>query len=148
MREPRTNYGFAANLEQAITADLGVFSRASWNPGQDEILGWTDCDESASAGISLKGTQWGRPNDTLGVAGVIDGLSPQAQAYFAAGGLGILIGDGALDYRPEEIIEAYYSLSRDKRSSITLDYQFVSNPAYNAARGPVNIFALRLHAEI
>jgi high affinity Mn2+ porin len=96
----------------------------------------------------LKGTRWGRPNDTVGIAGVVDGLSPQAQAYFAAGGLGILIGDGALDYRPEEIIETYYSLSRDGRSNITLDYQFVANTAYNAARGPVNIFALRLHAEI
>ena len=145
VRQVRTNYGFNANLEQAITPDLGVFSRASWSPGLDEIIGWTDCDESLSAGAQLKGTSWGRPNDRIGVAGVIEGLSPEARAYFAAGGLGILIGDGALNYRPEKIIEAYYSYSLNTWSSFTFDYQFVADPAYNADRGPVHIFAGRLH---
>ncbi len=147
VREVRTNYGFAANLEQAITSELGVFSRASWSPGLDEIIGWTDCDQSVSAGAVLKGTSWGRPRDAIGVAGVIDGLSPEARAYFAAGGLGILIGDGALNYRLEKIFETYYSYSLNSWSSITFDYQFVADPAYNADRGPVNIFAGRLHAE-
>ena len=145
VRQVRTNYGVNANLEQAITADLGVFSRASWSPGLDEIIGWTDCDESLSAGAQLKGTSWGRPNDKIGVAGVIDGLSPEARAYFAAGELGIVIGDGALNYRPEKIIEAYYSYSLNTWSSFTFDYQFVADPAYNADRGPVHIFAGRLH---
>lgn len=146
-RMVRTNYGFAANLEQPITADLGAFARASWSPGLDEIIGWTDCDESVSAGLQLKGTAWGRAEDKIGVAGVLEGLSSEAQAYFAAGGMGILIGDGALGYRPEKILETYYSLSLTAWSSLTFDYQFVDNPAYNAARGPVNIFAGRLHAE-
>ena len=146
-RAVRTNYGFAANFEQAINGDLGLFSRASWSPGLDEIIGWTDCDESVSAGAVLKGTSWGRPNDRIGVAGVIDGLSSEAQAYFAAGGLGILIGDGTLNYRLEKIVETYYSYSLNSWSSITFDYQFVADPAYNADRGPVHIFAGRLHAE-
>ena len=147
VRQVRTNYGFAANLEQAITSDLGVFARASWSPGFDEIIGWTDCDESVSAGAVLKGTSWGRPNDRIGAAGVIDGLSPEARAYFAAGGLGILIGDGALNYRPEKILETYYSYSLNAWSALTFDYQFVADPAYNADRGPVHIFAGRYHAE-
>jgi high affinity Mn2+ porin len=147
VRQVRTNYGFAVNLEQAITSELGVFSRASWSPGLAEIIGWTDCDESVSAGAVLKGTSWGRANDRIGVAGVIEGLSPEARAYFAAGGLGILIGDGALNYRPEKILEAYYSYSLNAWSSVTFDYQFVADPAYNADRGPVHIFAARLHAE-
>ena len=147
VREVRTNYGFNANLEQAITADLGVFSRASWSPGLDEIIAWTDCDESLSAGAQLKGTSWGRPDDKIGVAGLIEGLSPEARAYFAAGGLGILIGDGALNYQPEKILETYYSYSLNKWSSLTFDYQFVDDPAYNADRGPIHIFAGRLHAE-
>ncbi|MGO9629416.1 MAG: carbohydrate porin [Xanthobacteraceae bacterium] len=146
-RAVRTNYGFAANLEQAINGDLGVFSRASWSPGLDEIIGWTDCDQSLSAGAVLKGTSWGRPNDNIGVAGVIEGLSPVARAYFAAGGLGILIGDGALNYRPEKILETYYSYGLNAWSSLTFDYQFVADPAYNADRGPVHIFAGRLHAQ-
>lgn len=146
-RALRTNYGFAANLEQAITGDLGVFARASWSPGLDEIIGWTDCDESASAGVSLKGTPWGRPNDTIGVGAVAEGLSPGARDYFAAGGLGILIGDGALNYRPEKVLESYYLYSLNRWSSVSFDYQFVADPAYNADRGPVHIFAGRLHAE-
>ncbi len=146
-RAVRTNYGFEANFEQAITNDLGVFSRATWNTGLYEIIAWTDCDESLSAGAQLKGTSWGRPDDKIGVAGVIEGLSSEAQAYFAAGGLGILIGDGALNYQPEKVLETYYSYSLTTWSSLTFDYQFVDNPAYNAARGPVNIFAGRLHAE-
>ena len=117
VRQVRTNYGFNANLEQAITDDLGVFSRASWNTGLDEIIAWTDCDESLSAGAVLKGTSWGRPDDKIGVAGLIEGLSPEARAYFAAGGLGILIGDGALNYRPEKMLETYYSYSLNKWSS-------------------------------
>ena len=147
VRQVQTNYGFEANLEQAITDDLGVFSRASWNTGLYEIIAWTDCDESLSAGAQLKGTSWGRPNDKIGVAGVIEGLSPEARAYFAAGGLGILIGDGALNYRPEKILETYYSYSLNNWASLTFDYQFVADPAYNADRGPVHIFAGRLHAQ-
>jgi high affinity Mn2+ porin len=147
VRHVQTNYGFAANLEQAITDDLGVFSRASWNTGLYEIIAWTDCDEALSTGAVLKGTSWGRPNDKIGVAGVIEGLSPEARAYFAAGGLGILIGDGALNYQPEKILETYYSYSLNTWSTLSFDYQFVADPAYNADRGPVHIFAGRLHAE-
>ena len=146
VRQVRTNYGFEANVEQAITDNLGVFSRATWSPGLDEIIGWTDCDQSLSAGAVLKGTSWGRPDDKIGVAGVIEGLSPEARAYFAAGGLGILIGDGALNYRPEKVLESYYSYSLNSWASLTFDYQFVADPAYNADRGPVHIFAGRLHA--
>ena len=143
----RTNYGFVGNLEQAITSELGMFARVSWNPGLDEIIGWTDCDESLSIGGVLKGTSWGRPNDKIGLGGVVEGLSPEARAYFAAGGLGILIGDGRLNYRPEQILEAYYAYSINKWATFTFDYQFIVNPAYNADRGPVSIFAGRLHAE-
>ncbi len=146
-RQVRTNYGFVANMEQAITSDLGIFSRASWSPGLDEIIGWTDCNESFSFGGVLKGNAWGRPDDKIGVAGVVEGLSPIARAYFAAGGLGILIGDGQLNYRPEQILEAYYAYSLNKWATLTFDYQLVDNPGYNADRGPVSIFSGRLHAQ-
>jgi high affinity Mn2+ porin len=146
-RQVRTNYGFVANLEQAITSDLGVFSRATWSPGLVEIIGWTDCDKSLSFGTVLKGNAWGRPDDKIGVAGVVEGLSPEARAYFAAGGMGILIGDGQLNYRPEQILEAYYAYSLNKWATLAFDYQFIVNPGYNADRGPVSIFSGRLHAE-
>ena len=146
-RQIRTDYGFVVNIEQALTDQLGLFSRASWNAGQTEIIGWTDCNESFSLGAVLKGKAWGRPDDKIGVAGVIDGLSSEARAYFAAGGNGILIGDGQLNYRPEKILEAYYAYSLNKWSALTIDYQFIADPAYNADRGPVSIYSLRLHAE-
>jgi high affinity Mn2+ porin len=146
-RRVRTNYGFVANLEQAINGDLGLFARASWSPGRDEIIAWTDAAETVAAGAALKGSSWGRANDTIGVAGLIEGLSPQARAYFAAGGLGILIGDGQLNYRPEKVLESYYSYSLNNWAFLTLDYQFVADPGYNVDRGPVHIFAGRLHAQ-
>lgn len=146
-RRVRTNYGFVANLEQAITADLGVFSRATWSPGLTELIGWTDCSESLSFGTVLTGSSWGRPNDKIGVAGVVEGLSAEQRAYFAAGGLGILIGDGQLNYRREKILEAYYAYNLNQWTTLTFDYQFISSPGYNADRGPVSIFSGRLHAE-
>lgn len=146
-RQVRANYGFVANVEQAITSDLGVFARASWSPGLVEIIGWTDCDESLSFGTVLKGSAWGRPDDKIGVAGLVEGLSPISRAYFAAGGLGILIGDGQLNYRPEQILEVYYAYSVNKWATLTFDYQFVDNPGYNADRGPVSVFSGRLHAQ-
>jgi hypothetical protein len=49
-------------------------------------------------------------NDTWGVAGLVNALSDSARTYFAAGGLGILIGDGQLTrYGTEDIIETFYS---------------------------------------
>ena len=146
-RRVRTNYGFVVNAEQAITDDLGVFSRASWSPGLLEIIGWTDCSAALSLGTVLKGTAWGRPNDTIGLGGVVEALSPEARAYFAAGGLGILIGDGQLNYREEKILEVYYAYRIDKWSALTFDYQFIADPGYNADRGPVSVFAARFHAE-
>ena len=144
---PIQRMGFYINAEQAITKDVGVFARASWNDGRNEILSFTDIDRSLSGGISVKGAQWGRPNDTLGLGGAINGLSQAHRDFLAAGGLGLLIGDGALNYRPEEIIEAYYAISLAKWATMTFDYQFINNPAYNADRGPVSVFSGRLHAE-
>jgi high affinity Mn2+ porin len=146
-RQVRTNYGFVANLEQAITTDLGIFSRATWSPGLVEIIGWSDCDQSLSFGGVLRGSAWGRPDDKIGLAGLVEGLSSEARAYFAAGGLGILIGDGQLSYRPEQILEAYYAYSLNKWATLTFDFQFIDNPAYNADRGPVSVFSGRVHAQ-
>jgi high affinity Mn2+ porin len=145
-RQERTNYGFVASIEQATTANLGLFSRASWSPGRTEIMGWTDCDESLTVGAALKGSSWQRPSDTLGVAWVAEGLSAISRQYFAAGGMGILIGDGKLNYRPEMVVETYYAFSPVKWAFLTLDYQLIANPGYNADRGPVSIFAGRIHA--
>lgn len=146
-RRPRRKTGGYVNLEQAVTADLGVFARASLSDGRSESLSFTDVDRSLSGGVSLKGTAWDRPTDTVGLGATINGLTPAHRAYFAAGGLGLLIGDGRLNYAPERALEAYYALGLTKTVTLTFDYQLVVNPAYNRDRGPANFFATRLHAD-
>ncbi len=147
IRHVNMKYGVYANLEQQILKDVGIFARASWNDGQTEILSFTDIDRSLSGGVSIKGSYWGRDNDTVGIGGAINGLSAANRAFLAAGGIGLLIGDGQLNYRPEQILEAYYAYQVTKNFTVTADYQFVANPAYNADRGPVSIFSCRLHGE-
>ena len=102
----------------------------------------------ASAGVSINGKQWGRPDDTVGVAGVVNGISGVHAAFLNAGGLGILIGDGALPHPGvEEIIETYYSYALTAATKFSFDYQFIANPAYNTDRGPVSVFAGRFHSQ-
>ena len=144
-REIRTNPGGVISADQAVTNDLGLFSRLSWSPGHLEIIGTTDCSNSVLFGGVLKGRAWGRPNDAIGLSGVTGGLSSDARAYFAAGGLGIVIGDGALNYHREQVLETYYALMLEQWATVSLDYQFIADPAYNADRGPVSVFSLRIH---
>jgi high affinity Mn2+ porin len=146
-RKGRTKYGYYLNFEQAVTDDIGVFGRWSWNDGKNEISAFTDIDTSLSLGASIKGTSWGRPNDRIGLAGAINGLSQDHRNYLAVGGLGILIGDGQLNYRPERIIETFYALNVINGVTLTFDYQFMMNPADNADRGPISFFSGRLHGE-
>ena len=146
-RMGRIKYGYVINLEQALTDEVGLFGRWSWNDGKTEIMAFTDIDASLSLGASIKGTRWGRPDDVIGIGGAINALSRDHRDFIAAGGLGPLIGDGQLNYRPERILESYYAFALNKQLTFTADYQFITNPAYNADRGPVSIFSGRLHGE-
>ena len=148
VRQYRSRPGVSANLEQEITSDLGVFARIGWADGDVEPYEYADIDRTAAAGLQLKGTKWGRPDDTVGIAGVVDGISKEHEAYLNAGGLGILVGDGMLPNPGlEKIIEAYYSYALTSATRISFDYQFIDNPAYNADRGPANVFGGRFHWE-
>jgi high affinity Mn2+ porin len=148
VRRYATRPGVALNLEQQLAPDLGAFARASLNDGHKEAYEFTEINRSIAAGLSVKGDRWYRPNDTFGIAGVVNDISKDARNYFAAGGLGILIGDGQLPKAGfEKILEVYYKAAVTEAISFTFDYQHVVNPAYDAARGPVDIFGYRLHAE-
>ena len=140
-------YGFGVNLEQAIAPGLGLFARASWADGNTEVYAFTEIDQSVSGGLLAKGSGWGRANDTAGLAFAVNGLSAVHQRYLAAGGLGFFIGDGNLNYQPETIVEAFYNVNLGKNTWLTLDWQHIRNPAYNADRGPVNVGSVRLHLE-
>ncbi len=144
----RSKYGVAFNLEQQIVSDLGMFARASWSQGSVQEDDFTDINASIAVGLSLTGSRWGRSDDTVGLAGAFNEISAVGSHYLAAGGLGGIIGDGALfKSGPESILETYYSFAAFSFAKVTGDYQYVINPAYNQQRGPVSAFALRLHAE-
>jgi len=140
--------GVSLNIEQQLTDDVGIFARAGWSDGRFESFEYTDIDETAAIGISVSGKRWGRKDDTVGLAGVVDQISGIHQRYLALGGLGILVGDGKLPHPgPEAILEAYYELALPKSIKLTLDGQFVDNPAYNRDRGPAPVVGARLHAQ-
>lgn len=140
-------YGIGINLEQAVNADLGVFLRAMKADGRSETLAFTETDNSISAGAVLQGTAWGRSRDSVGVGVLRNGISAARRNYLEAGGISFFLGDGALRYRSEQLVEAFYSAHVWRDAFVTLDLQRMWNPAYNADRGPANFAALRLHAE-
>ncbi len=147
VRRYQSRGGISMNLEQELTSDFGVFMRAGWADGNIEPYEFTDIDRTLAAGLSLKGKQWGRPDDTFGLAGIVNEISGVHQQFLNAGGLGILVGDGKLpNPGPEQIIETYYAFPL-LASTVTLDYQFILNPAYNRDRGPVSVFGARAHLE-
>jgi high affinity Mn2+ porin len=141
-------YGFGLNAEQELTDDIGVFARLGWNDGKTETFVYTEVDRTASVGASIKGARWHRPDDHIGLAGVVNGLSDDHKNYLAAGGDGFMIGDGQLNYGTEDIFEGYYLCRVFRWLGVTFDYQRVINPAYNRDRGPVDVYAVRIHWQV
>ena len=148
VRRMHNRLGLSLNVEQPLTEDLGVFFRTGWSQGQYEAFDYTDINQTLSGGVSLAGTRWGRRADTLGLAATMNAASAAAKHFFGAGGLGILVGDGRLAHaHPERILELYYQLAAVAYTTLTVDYQFIDNPAYNADRGPVSVVGIRVHVE-
>lgn len=144
----RTKYGIGINADYTHADSWGIFARMSYNDGENETWAFTEIDKSASLGINIKGKMWNRANDFAGIAIVANGLSKSHEEYQRLGGNGFMIGDGTLNYATEKIAEVFYSfLIPNTHFTISPDYQFAINPAYNKDRGPVHFFALRFHAE-
>ncbi|HTK35452.1 MAG TPA: carbohydrate porin [Caulobacteraceae bacterium] len=149
VRRYRSRTGLSLDIQQQFSPALGGFVRAGAADGAVEPYEFADIDRTLAAGLSLKGEGWGRDGDTLGLAAVFNGISAAHQRYLAAGGLGILVGDGKLpNPGTEQILEAYYDLAAVKQAHVSLDYQFVEHPAYNRDRGPVSVVGVRLHAQM
>jgi hypothetical protein len=140
----RLKYGFGANVEQEITSRLHAFARIGWNEGQQESFAYTEVDNTLLVGFDLHT----RAHDKLGVAVVSNGISEAHRTYLALGGNGFLLGDGALHYGREDIVEAYYTTRAYRGISPAVDVQVIANPGYNMDRGPVVVGSLRLHIEI
>jgi hypothetical protein len=147
VRRSQSKVGVGVGAEQALSEDVGLFARASMHDGRTETFAFTEIDRSISAGAVIKGDRWRRGGDTFGVGLGQNAISKSHRDYLAAGGTTFFLGDGALTYRPERILEAYYSVGVVRGVFVTLDYQHIANPGYNGDRGPVNVGSLRLHAE-
>jgi len=148
VRSYRSRLGADLNLEQQLTDDLGAFARVGKAAGNVEAYEFSDIDRTTSVGLSLKGASWRRAGDTVGLAGIVNGISAAREQYLNAGGLGILVGDGRLPHPgPEQILETYYKASLLPFAQLTLDYQWISHPGYNLDRGPVSVFAIRIHIQ-
>lgn len=147
LRKMTDKWGVHVNAEQEVSDSFGFFLRAGYGDGKVEADDFTDIDRTFAIGGQMKGKAWGRASDRIGLAGVVNGISKLHQQFLADGGLGTLVGDGALPHPGDEwIIESYYGWQVIRGTSVTLDYQFIANPAYNRDRGPAHVFALRLHS--
>src|SRR5579883_436961 len=140
-------YGFGVNIEQPLTDWMGLFGRWGWNEGQHESYAYTEVDQTWQWGLAANGSRWGRKNDRAGLVLVTNGISHDHALYLADGGNGFLLGDGRLNYGRENILESYYTLHAWRGVFPSLDLQYVTNPGYNMARGPVFVAGLRLHLE-
>ena len=142
-----TKYGFGLNFEQPLADDgeTGIFGRLGWNDGNHETWMYTECDRDASLGAQVSGIHWNRPDDRVGIAYGVNGLSEPHREYLEAGGIGMLLGDGKLNYGLEQAMEIYYRIPVGRYVQISPDFQFIQNPGYNKDRGPVEVYGVRLH---
>ncbi len=138
-------YGGGILVEQQFNREILAFLRAGLNDGQTETFAFTEIDLSISLGAHMTGAYWKRPLDRLALAFVTSGLSNSHANYLAAGGVGFQLGDGALNYGWESILETYYLVGFGEHIEASADMQAIFNPGMNAGHGPTVVFGLRLH---
>lgn len=146
-QQGRVKYGFGINADQQLNSLWRAFGRLGWSDGKTESFAYTEVDRTGVIGSDLIGKPWHRPNDKVGAAFVANGISGDHRRYLALGGLGFLLGDGGLTYGLEKIFESYYTVHVWRGISVAGDYQYITNPGYNEARGPVSVFSVRIHVE-
>ena len=144
-RPDRVKRGVAVNVEQPLAdgGETGAFLRWGANDGRTESFVFTEADGHLSGGVQLAGSHWGRALDRVGIAGLRHSLSDVHRDYLAAGGIGFLLGDGALRYGPETFVESYYRLQIGTSVQLSPDVQYIWNPGYNRDRGPAVVSTLR-----
>ncbi len=146
-RKPNIKMGIGVNFEQQITDDIGLFFRGMYSDGKTEVYSFTSNDRSISFGGIMKGSRWGREDDSVGIGYGMGWISKEHAKYLNMGGIDGFIGDGRLNQGIESVVDLFYSLGVYDSLWFTADYQHIENPAYNADRGPVNIYAIRGHFE-
>jgi high affinity Mn2+ porin len=146
-QQGRIKYGFGINAEEEFTAALRGFVRWGWNEPHHESFAYTEVHNSLAFGADYTGSRWHRTLDKAGGALVTNGLSQDHATYLALGGNGFLLGDGALSYGRENIVEFYYNAHVWRGVYGGADVQRIVNPGYNQVRGPVVVVGARLHVD-
>jgi high affinity Mn2+ porin len=140
-------YGFGVNLEQNLLPNLTAFARFGWDNGKTESFAYTEVDQTIAAGLGANGAWWHRKQDRAGIAFVSNAIKKDHQTYLADGGFGFLLGDGALNYGRENILEIYYTVHAWRGIYLAPGLQHIVDPGYNRDRGPVLVPAFRAHVE-
>jgi hypothetical protein len=140
-------YGFGVNLEQNLARHLTAFGRFGWDNGKTESFAYTEVDLTVEGGLGANGAMWHRKYDHAGLAFVSNGIAKDHQMYLADGGFGFLLGDGALRYGRENIMEAYYTAHLWRGIYVAPGVQRIVNPGYNRDRGPALVPSFRAHVE-
>jgi hypothetical protein len=138
--------GAELNFEQGLAdgGATGIFARAGVSDGSVETDAYAEADSAISIGGQLAGTRWKRKNDVVGLAFGASGIGKDHQLYLSRGGSGSTLGDGALRYGPEHVLEGFYLYQACKSIQLTLDAQFLGNPGYNQDRGPATALSFRV----
>jgi hypothetical protein len=148
VRKPQAKLGVGINVEQSVADGIGVFARAMYSDGRTEVDAFDSADRDVSVGVIAKGKLWRRPLDVTGIAFAATWISDAHARYLALGGIDAFIGDGRLAHvSSEDLFAVFYSYNLFKALWLAADYQFLAHPAYNADRGPENVFSGRVHAE-
>ena len=146
-RQRRVKYGLGLSAEQEFKPGWRGYVRAGWNDGKTESFAYTEVDGSLSFGTDLHGSRWKRAADKVAAAYMVNSISSDHRNYLRLGGQGFLLGDGTLAYGTERIFETYYNAHIWRGTSVSVDYQRLTNPGYNRDRGPISVGSLRLHIE-
>ena len=144
-RQSKTGWGWS--LDQDLIQGVGGFLRWARHDGKTEGYSFASIDRSFSVGMRFSNSAWLHPNEEWALAVAVNGLSQAHRRYLSAGGVDFFVGDGALRYSTERIVEALYSLPVGESVRASLNFQQIQNPGYNQDRGPVRLAAIRLHAE-
>jgi high affinity Mn2+ porin len=141
--------GSGLNADQELSDVVKAFLRLGWNDGRNATWAFAEIDNTLSGGLRIAGKGWHRTADNIGIALLSNGISSGHRNFLNNGGYGFMIGDGQLpNYGRENIAELFYKSKLLNNCWLTLDYQFVDHPGYNKDRGPIHVFAARLHFEL
>ena len=128
-RAYRIKYGFGVSFEQETDDGPGLVrcgpagttarSEAGRSPRSTRRRRRAVAEGHGVAPAERRGRPGGRGQRPVG----------RPPDYLAAGGLGFIIGDGALSYAPEEIARNLLQLGAAKGIDVTSDFQGVEHPA-------------------